>query len=93
VWQLAVHSGDARYLHPDERLKIAERYFALDNYNYEAKITRALGDDFEQAIGMPDEVPKHNWWIESANRMHAMESSLSNTIKELTNQQGFWPKD
>jgi hypothetical protein len=39
VWQLAVHSGDARFLKADERKQIAEKYFLLDNYNYEAKIT------------------------------------------------------
>jgi len=92
VWQLAVHSGDARFLNPDKRRQIAKKYFLLDNYNYEAKITRSLGDDYFQAIGMPDEEPKHKWWDKCCDDMHKMETSLANDIEELVNRDGFWPR-
>jgi len=48
LWQLAVHSGDARFLTPNERRQIAEKYFALDNYNYEAELVRKFGEDYRQ---------------------------------------------
>jgi len=92
VWQLAVHSGDARFLKADERKQIAEKYFLLDNYNYEAKITRALGDDYYQAIGMPDEESRRKWWTECCERMHKMEASLADDIERLVNTDNFWPK-
>ncbi len=65
-------------------------YLALDNYNYEAKIARALGDDYCQAIGMPDEEPRHKWWIECCERMTNMKTSLADTIEGLVNRDEFW---
>src|SRR5208337_325540 len=62
AWQLSVHSGTASFLWPDERKEIGSKYFALDNYNYEAELVRAFGEDCRQAIGQPDEGPKEDLW-------------------------------
>lgn len=93
VWQLAVHSGDARFLDRDKRRQIAEKYFLLDNYNYEAKITRSLGDDYYQSVGMPDEKPKCDWWTKCCEQMHKTETAYADNIEKLVNREDFWPRD
>ena len=89
VWQLAVHSGDARFLHPKERNKIAEKYFALNNYNYEAELVRAFGETYRQAIGMPDEEPKERLWIERSLKISETRIGLKDDIKNFIEDVSF----
>jgi predicted ABC-class ATPase len=93
VWQLAVHSGDARFLKEDERTQIAEKYFALDNRNYEAELVRKFGEDWRQSIGTSTERPKRKLWEARSQEICRMDKSLAESLEQFVNREDFWSRD
>jgi hypothetical protein len=90
VWQLSVHSGNAAFLWPCERKEIGQKYFALDNYNYEAELVRAFGEDYRQAKGQSDEKPKWDLWGERSKEIANMQDKLADNIAEFLKKECFW---
>ena len=93
LWQLAVHSGDARFLRSNERKEIAGYYFALDNYNYEAELVRKFGEDWRQSIGLKSELPKKKLWDERSKQIRRTQEDLADRVEEFVNRVDFWPRD
>jgi hypothetical protein len=90
VWELAIHSGDARFLKPRERNQIAAKYCAINNYNYEAELVRAFGEQYRQAEGMPDEAPKHKLWVERSSQIQEMRKNLAADIAAFVQNSDIW---
>jgi hypothetical protein len=90
AWQLSVHSGTAKFLWPNERKEIGSKYFALDNYNYEAELVRAFGEDYRQAKGQPDEEPKKILWKMRSKTILEMQDSLAADIGSFLTKDSFW---
>jgi len=93
LWQLAVHSGDARFLSPKERKEIARWYFVLGNYNYMAERVARLGDDYRQSICQPDEGSKKAVWDARSQEIDQTESTLAQEIMKFVNRNDFWSED
>jgi hypothetical protein len=91
-WDSATMSGRAMLLNSNDRSKLSQLYFALDNYNYEAKLQRQFSEQARQAASEAEAKVKSELarvrWSQLVEMQKNLVLSITNILKE-----DFWRTD
>jgi len=90
LWMSAVNSGDLRLFCSDQKNDLRMAYFAISNYNYEAKRARDRGEQYRAEAD--DERKRQQLmsaWAAASEHAQQMGEGLIRTLENLWNKEWF----